>query len=107
MTHQADFELAARAAQADTGAFDRLFGEALDRVHAFVARRAASPEAAEQMTERILVRVFDALGRYDGSVPLSAWVLGLTMQELRADAPASRADIRPSGTTAAPASGGA
>ena len=106
MTHRADFELAQRAAQADPGGFERLFGETFDRVIAFVARRTDSREAAERVTERVLVRAFGTLGRYDGSLPLSAWVLALVKQELRAEASGSRVAIRPSGTTAAPPGSG-
>ena len=106
MIHRADFELAQRAAQADPEGFERLFGETLERVHAFVVRRTDSREAAERVSERVLVRAFGTLGRYDGSVPVSAWVLSLVKLELRAEASGSCAAIRPSGTTAAPPGSG-
>jgi DNA-directed RNA polymerase specialized sigma24 family protein len=102
MTHRADFELAQQASRADAAAFQRLFGETFDRVHAFVARRSASREVAERVTERVLARAFAALGRYDGSLPFAAWVLALVKQELRAEASGARAAIRPSGPTAPP-----
>ena len=107
MQHTADLELARRAAQAEADAFERVFSETLGRVHAFVARRTASEEAAERVTERVLVRAFGSLDRYDGSVPLASWMLSLVKQELRAEATAARAAIRPSGTTAAPPASGA
>lgn len=106
MTHRADFELAQRAAQADPGAFERLFAETHDRVHAFVARRSASPEAAERVSERVLVRAFGALDGYDGSLPLSAWLLSLVKQELCAEASRARSAIRSSGASAAPTGSG-
>ncbi len=107
MKHPADLDLARRAAQADTTAFERLFAETLEPVHAFVARRVASREAAERVTERVLTRAFGALARYDGGAPFSTWVLSIVKQELRAEASVSRSAIPPSGTSAAPPSSGA
>jgi DNA-directed RNA polymerase specialized sigma24 family protein len=106
VNHRADYELTRRAAQADSGAFDRLFGETLDRVHSFVARRSTSQKIAERVTERVLLRAFETLERYDGSVPLAAWLLSLVKQELRAESNEARAASRPSGTTPAPPASG-
>ena len=44
--------------------------------------------------------------RYDGSVPLSAWVLSIVKQELRSEGRASRSSARPHASAPPPGSGG-
>ena len=95
MTHRADVELARRAAAADPVACESLFADTIDRVYAFVLRRTPSAEIAQRVTERALTSVFRDLGRYEGSVPLSAWVLSIVKQELRSEARASSPSALP------------
>ena len=106
MQHQADVELARRAADADPVAFETLFSDLIDRVHRFVLRRTASAEAAQRVCERALTRSFESLDRYDGGVPLSAWVLSIVKQELRSEARAPRTPAPSSTLASPPVSGG-
>ena len=106
MTNRADVELARRAAEADPGAVESLFADTLARVYAFVLRRTPSAEIAERVTERVLTRVFVDLARYEGSVPLSAWVLSIVKRELRSEARASRPSAPAHELAPPPGSGG-
>jgi DNA-directed RNA polymerase specialized sigma24 family protein len=106
MTQRADVDLAQRAAAADPVACESLFADTIDRVYAFVLRRTPSAEVAQHVTERALIRVFGNLARYEGSVPLSAWVLSIVKQELRSEALLSRPSARPHDSAAPPGSGG-
>jgi DNA-directed RNA polymerase specialized sigma24 family protein len=90
MQHRADVERARRAADADPVAFELLFADTIDRVHAYALARAPSVEAAERVSERALECVFRSLHRYEGRVSLSAWVLAIVKRELRCDASVSR-----------------
>ena len=105
MTHRSDIELARRAAEADPVAFDSLFADTLVRVYAFVLSRIPSAEVAQRVTERVLTRVFVDLERYEGSVPLSAWILSIVKRELRSEARTSHASERPHAITPEPGSG--
>ena len=106
MTHRADVELARRAAEADPGAFESLFADTIVRVYAFVLRRTPSAEVAQRVTERVLTRVFADLARYEGSVPLSAWVLSIVKWELRSEGRASRPSAQSHEIAPPPGSGG-
>ena len=106
MTHRADVELARRAAEADPVACESVFADTIDRVYAFVLRRTPSAEVAQGVTERVLTRVFHDLGRYEGGVPLSAWVLSIVKQELRSEGRASRPSALPHASAPPPGSGG-
>jgi DNA-directed RNA polymerase specialized sigma24 family protein len=90
MQHRADLELARRTTRADDSAFGAFFEDAFDRVYAFVERRTATRKAAEDATERILVRAFGQLAGYDGDTPFSAWLLAIVKQELRGSGTATR-----------------
>ncbi len=95
MQHRADVELARRAADANPVAFESLFSDAIERVHAFVLRRTPSPEAAQRVSERALTRMFASLARYEGSDSFAAWLLVIVKQELRNDALATRPSAAP------------
>ncbi len=106
MTHRADIELARLAAEAAPWAFDAFFDDTIARVYAFVQRRSSSAEAAQRVTERVLTHVFRELPDYDGSVPLSVWVLAILKRELRGEHRASQARPRSLAIPPPPASGG-
>jgi DNA-directed RNA polymerase specialized sigma24 family protein len=106
MTHQADVELARRAAAADPVACESVFADAIDRVYAFVLRRTPSADVAQLVTERVLTSVFRELGRYEGRVPLSAWVLSIVKRELRSEARATRPSALPHASAPPPGSVG-
>jgi DNA-directed RNA polymerase specialized sigma24 family protein len=93
MQDRHDRARARRAADADPDAFSALFEDCFDRVYAFAARRTPTREAAERSTERTLAHAFARLADYDGSIPFSAWLLGLLKAELRAPAPAARSAL--------------
>ncbi len=106
MTHRADVELARRAAAADPVACESVFADSIDRVYAFVLRRISSAEVAQRVTERVLTRVFRDLGRYEGRVSLSAWVLSIVKQELCSEARVSRPSAPPHESAPPPGSAG-
>ena len=101
MQHRVDLERARQVARADLTAFGVLFEGSFGRVYAFVRSRSASDEVAQRATERILTAAFAQLPDYDGSTPLSAWLLSLVKAELRASAPRSDAALA-TGTPAGP-----
>ena len=69
-----DTALVQRAALGDPEAFASIYEESFRCVYAFAARETRDRAAAELLTERILVRVFEALDRYAGDVPFAAWL---------------------------------
>jgi DNA-directed RNA polymerase specialized sigma24 family protein len=95
MQHRADFDLASRAARAEPGSFDLLFEQTFACTYAFVARRTPHRAAAERATERILEQVFLELGRYDGRLPFSAWLLAIVKRDPALAAPDSAAPALP------------
>lgn len=72
----ADDDLAiVRSAEHDRAHFDGLFDRYADRVYRLALRRSTTIREAEALTSRMLTEVFGALGDFDGSVSLDAWVL--------------------------------
>jgi RNA polymerase sigma-70 factor (ECF subfamily) len=69
-----DTALVQRAALGDREAFASIYEESFRCIYAFAARETQDRAAAESLTERILVRVFEALGRYTGDVPFAVWL---------------------------------
>ena len=106
MQHRADFERARRAADADPAAFESLWSDSFERVHAFVARRTASPGAAQRVSERALTRLFESLDRYTGGMSFARWSLAITLDELRGEACASRPSAPAQATGLPPDAGG-
>ena len=85
MTHAVDLEEVQLAARGDVDAFASLYERGFRCVWAFVARRAASREAAEEFAEAILERAFAGLGCFSGAVSWAAW-LGAIAKEVLAEA---------------------
>jgi RNA polymerase sigma-70 factor (ECF subfamily) len=61
------------AAQGDTGAFERIYRAHLARVHN-LARRMAGPDAADELTQDVFVRVWQKLSTFRGESSFSTWL---------------------------------
>jgi RNA polymerase sigma-70 factor (ECF subfamily) len=69
-----DTALVQRVARGDRDAFASIYEESFRCVYAFAARETLSRAAAEALTERVLLQVFEVLDRYAGDVPFAAWL---------------------------------
>lgn len=84
-------------------AFEQFYRAYFPRVYAFSVRAASDPEAARALTRVIFERALQELHRFDGSVSLAAWMLGVARAErARAGRPLARVEPLP---TAQPARG--
>jgi RNA polymerase sigma factor (sigma-70 family) len=63
----------ALAAQGDTGAFERIYHAHAGRVHN-LARRMAGPEAADELTQDVFVRVWQKLSTFRGEASFTTWL---------------------------------
>ena len=63
----------ALAAQGDTGAFERVYQAHLGRVYN-LARRMAGPEAADELTQDVFVRVWQKLATFRGESSFATWL---------------------------------
>jgi RNA polymerase sigma-70 factor (ECF subfamily) len=63
----------ALAAQGDTGAFERIYHAHLARVHS-LARRMAGPDAADELTQDVFVRVWQKLATFRGESAFGTWL---------------------------------
>lgn len=63
----------ALAARGDTGAFERVYHAHLSRVHN-LARRMAGPEAADELTQDVFVRVWQKLSTFRGEASFTTWL---------------------------------
>ena len=63
----------ALAAQGDTGAFERVYQAHLGRVHN-LARRMAGPEAADELTQDVFVRLWQKLATFRGESSFTTWL---------------------------------
>jgi RNA polymerase sigma-70 factor, ECF subfamily len=63
----------ALAARGDTGAFERLYLAHVPRVHN-LARRMAGPDAADELTQDVFVRVWQKLGTFRGESSFTTWL---------------------------------
>ena len=63
----------ALAAQGDTGAFERVYRAHLARVHN-LARRMAGPDAADELTQDVFVRVWQKLATFRGDSAFGTWL---------------------------------
>jgi RNA polymerase sigma-70 factor (ECF subfamily) len=63
----------ALAAQGDTGAFERIYHAHLARVHS-LARRMAGPDAADELTQDVFVRVWQKLATFRGEAAFGTWL---------------------------------
>lgn len=70
-------ELAARARAGCRASFDELVARYRPRLVAFLARRLADADAAEDVAQETLLRAYDHLDRYDPSRPFSTWLFAI------------------------------
>ncbi len=61
------------AASGDTAAFERVYSAHVPRVHG-LARRMAGPEAADELTQDVFVRVWQKLGTFRGESSFGTWL---------------------------------
>lgn len=61
------------AANGDTAAFERVYHAYVPRVHS-LARRMAGPEAADELTQDVFVRVWQKLATFRGDSAFGTWL---------------------------------
>ena len=69
-----DTELARRIAAGDDAAFDRLYGENVERVYAVCLRMAGDATRARTLTQDAFVRAWERIGSFRGDSRLSSWL---------------------------------
>ena len=68
--------LAARAAAGDDEAFGQLYEQYLDGVYRYVYYRVGATQDAEDVTQRVFCKAWEAMGRFQpNGTPFFAWVL--------------------------------
>ncbi len=74
-----DAELARRIAAGDEAAFDRLYGDNVERVYAVCLRMAGDSARARALTQESFVRAWQRIGSFRGESRLSSWLHRLTV----------------------------
>ncbi len=75
---EVDDRLLVEAAQKDPSRFAELYENNFDRVYAFVARRVALREEAEDLTAEVFHQALASIGRFEWrGVPFVAWLIGI------------------------------
>ncbi|HEX5417976.1 MAG TPA: sigma-70 family RNA polymerase sigma factor [Chloroflexota bacterium] len=70
--------LVARAIQRDADAFGQLYEACLDRIYRYVYYRVNSATEAEDLTEQVFLKAWEAIDRYEQrGVPFLAWLYRL------------------------------
>src|SRR4051812_24008500 len=70
--------LVSRATRRDAAAFGLLYESHLDRVYRYVYYRVGSTAEAEDLTEQVFLKAWEAIGRYEArGVPFIAWLYRL------------------------------
>ena len=70
--------LVARAIQRDSEAFGQLYEACLDRIYRYVYYRVNSTTEAEDLTEQVFLKAWEAIDRYEQrGVPFLAWLYRL------------------------------
>ncbi len=73
-----DEQLLVEAARKDPSRFAELYENNFDRVYAFVARRVALRQEAEDITSEVFHQALAGIGRFEWrGVPFIAWLLGI------------------------------
>jgi RNA polymerase sigma-70 factor (ECF subfamily) len=71
-------ELVARAIQRDSTAFGQLYEAYLDRIFRYVYYRVGSIAEAEDLTEQVFLKAWEAIDRYEArGAPFTAWLYRL------------------------------
>lgn len=78
-SHEADVrDLVERATRGDATAFGQLYDRHIDSIYRYVYYRVGSPAEAEDLTEEIFLRAWEAIGRFRWQgAPFSAWLFRL------------------------------
>jgi RNA polymerase sigma-70 factor, ECF subfamily len=64
-----------RARRGDADAFGRLYQLHLDRIYRYVYYRVGSSNEAEDLTEHVFLKAWEAIGRYESrGLPFAAWL---------------------------------
>jgi RNA polymerase sigma-70 factor (ECF subfamily) len=67
--------LVRRAVKGDTDAFGRIYDLYADRIYGFVRSRLRNAHDAEDVTEIVFLKAFEAIGKYDRrGIPFGAWL---------------------------------
>lgn len=75
---EVDERFLVEAAQQDPSRFAELYENNFDRVYAFVARRVALREEAEDLTAEVFHQALASIGRFEWrGVPFVAWLFGI------------------------------
>jgi RNA polymerase sigma-70 factor (ECF subfamily) len=78
-----DDRLLIEAAQADPARFVDIYERYVDRIHAFVSRRAGNRAVAEDVTSQVFEQALRTLGRFEWrGVPLAAWLYRIAANAL-------------------------
>jgi len=84
LTHTTeDDRLLIAAAQADPARFVEIYERYVDRIYAFVSRRAENRAAAEDITSQVFEQALRTIDRFEWrNVPLSAWLFRIASNAL-------------------------
>ena len=78
-----DDRLLIEAAQADPARFVEIYERYVDRIYAFVSRRAGNRAVAEDITSQVFEQALRTLGRFEWrGVPLAAWLYRIAANAL-------------------------
>lgn len=71
------------AAQADSARFVEIYERYVDRIYAFVSRRAENRAAAEDITSQVFEQALRTIGRFEWrGAPVSAWLFRIASNAL-------------------------
>lgn len=77
-TAQEEGELVRRAIRRDSAAFGVLYERHLDRIYRYVYYRVGSTSEAEDLTEAVFLKAWEAIDRYEPrGAPIAAWLYRL------------------------------
>lgn len=75
---QVEAELVARAKAGDAEAFGEIYELNVDRIYRYVAYRVSGQAEAEDLTEQVFLKAWEAIHRYeDRGLPFGAWLFRL------------------------------
>jgi RNA polymerase sigma-70 factor, ECF subfamily len=78
-----DDRVLVEAAQADPARFVDVYERYVDRVYAFVSRRAENRAAAEDITSQVFAQALGAIGRFEWrGLPVSVWLFRIASNAL-------------------------
>jgi RNA polymerase sigma-70 factor, ECF subfamily len=82
-------QLLRRVQDGDSAAFERLYRLHVDRVHGLCLRMVADPARAEELTQDVFVRAWQAIGSFRGDSAFATWLhrlaVNVVLGQLRSD----------------------